>query len=61
MSFFKNEDGMLLEAPNYVYAPTFTLLKESKDTYAYPQDGWTWFDTEDQAREFFGLPPAEQQ
>lgn len=60
MSFFKNDDGVLLEGPNFVYAPTFTLLAEFKDTYLFPQDGWTWFDTEDQAREFFGLPPAEQ-
>jgi hypothetical protein len=27
-----------------VYAPTYTLLKEDKDTYIYPVDGWTWYD-----------------
>lgn len=59
MSFFKNDDGLLLEGPNAVYAPTFTLLKEDKDIYTYPTDGWYWFDSEDEAREFFNLPPLE--
>lgn len=31
-------------APNYVYAPDYTLLKELKDTYTYPVDGWSWYD-----------------
>ena len=35
-------------APNFVYAPTYTLLKEEKDTYTYPVDGWTWYDIEPQ-------------
>ena len=30
--------------PNAIYAPTFTLLKELKDTYEYPIEGWTWYD-----------------
>jgi hypothetical protein len=30
--------------PNAVYAPTYTLLKELKDTYDYPVDGWNWYD-----------------
>lgn len=50
---------MLFEGPNAVYAPTFTLLKEDKDTYTYPVEGWIWFDTEEEARAYFGLPPAE--
>lgn len=59
MSFYKLDDGMLFEGPNAVYAPTFTLLKEDKDTYTYPVEGWIWFDTEDEARAYFGLPPVE--
>lgn len=59
MSFFKNDEGMLLEGPNAVYAPAFTLLKEDKDTYTYPVEGWYWFDSEEEARSYFGLPPAE--
>lgn len=58
MSFYKL-DGELLEGPNFVYGPTFTLLKEQKDTYTYPVDGWYWFDTKEEAYAFFNieLPP----
>ena len=59
MSFYKLDDGMLFEGPNAVYAPTFTLLKEDKDIYTYPIDGWWWFNSEEEAREFFNLPPLE--
>ena len=45
--FYKlNEVNEWEFAPNFVYAPTYTLLKEEKDTYTYPVDGWTWYDTE---------------
>jgi hypothetical protein len=40
--FYKIQDKETLYAPNYVYAPTYTLLKELKDTYTYPLDGWEW-------------------
>lgn len=56
MAFFKNDDNNLLVAPNFVYAPTFTLLVEDHNTYTYPQDGWYWFDTEEEARIFFNIP-----
>ena len=59
MSFYKLDDGILLEGPNAVYAPSFTLLKEDKDTYEYPIDGWIWANSEEEAREFFNLPPLE--
>jgi hypothetical protein len=43
--FYKqNEEGEWMYAPNFVYAPDYTLLKEDKDTYTYPVDGWTWYD-----------------
>ena len=42
--FYKLEDEIWQYAPNFVYAPTYTLLKEEKDTYTYPVDGWTWYD-----------------
>lgn len=60
MAFYKY-DNQLLIAPNAVYAPSFTLLKEQYTTYQYPQDGWYWFDTEAEARTFFGLPPVEDE
>jgi len=57
--FYKLDGDMLLHGPNYVYAPTFTLLRELKDGYQYPIDGWRWFDTEAEARAFHGLPAVE--
>ena len=42
--FYKLEDDNWQYAPNFVYAPTYTLEKELKDTYTYPVDGWTWYD-----------------
>jgi hypothetical protein len=42
--FYKLEDENWLYAPNFVQAPDYTLLKEEKDTYEYPVDGWTWYD-----------------
>lgn len=43
--FYKQaEDGAWMRAPNFVYGFNFELLKENKDTYTYPVDGWTWYD-----------------
>lgn len=43
--FYKQDADLIWEyAPNFVYAPTYTLLKELKDTYDYPVDGWNWCD-----------------
>lgn len=42
--FYKLEDDNWLFAPNFVYGPTYTLLREEKDTYDYPVDGWSWYD-----------------
>jgi len=45
--FYKQvEDGSWMYAENFVYGPDFELLKELKDTYTYPIDGWYWFETE---------------
>jgi hypothetical protein len=40
----KDENGEWLYAPNFVYSPNFELVKENKDTYTYPVDGWNWYD-----------------
>lgn len=42
--FYKLEDENWLYAPNFVHAPDYILLKEEKDTYTYPVDGWNWYD-----------------
>ena len=42
--FYKLEDGNWQYAPNAIYAPNYELLKELKDTYTYPIEGWVWYD-----------------
>jgi hypothetical protein len=59
--FYKNDNGQLLEAPNFVYSKNYTLLVADKDTYTYPVDGWKWFDSEDEARLEYNLPKPEEQ
>lgn len=56
MSFFKLKNNELLEGPNFVQGPNFVLVKEEKDTYTYPVEGWYWFDTIEEAQAFFNLP-----
>lgn len=53
--FVKNDNGSLIVGDNFVYAPTFTLTKETKDEFTYPIDGWYWFDNIDEAYTFFGI------
>ncbi len=59
-SGFYKLDGTLLYAHWAVYGPDFTLLRDDHEIYTYPVDGWRWFDTEADAREFFDLPPAPE-
>lgn len=60
--FYKNDDGMVLYAPNFVDAGSFLLLKELYSTYTYPVGGWYWFDSEEEAYAFWNLPlPPKQQ
>ena len=49
--------GIVIYGPNYVLGPydQYKLLIEEKDTYTYPIDGWYWFDTEQEAYEFFQI------
>jgi len=56
IGFYKNDNTVLLFAPNFVDAPTFELNIELKDTYDYPVNGWHVFDSEKLARDFFNLP-----
>lgn len=55
--FYKNDNGSLLYAPNYVLHRDYELRREQHDSYEYPVEGWYWFDSEDDARAHFGLPP----
>lgn len=54
----------LIDEKNYIFgaevlSAEYQLLTEDKDTYAYPIDGWIWANSEEEAREFFNLPPLE--
>lgn len=43
--FYKqNEEGEWMYAPNFVYSAEYELVKDEKDTYTYPVDGWIWYD-----------------
>lgn len=53
--FYKQNGEQLTCAPTAVRGPDFELIKAEKDTYSYPVDGWTWFDTLKDACLSFGL------
>ena len=53
--FYKKDGENLLYWPNKVWNKDFELLKEKKDEYTYPVDGWYWFENEDEAKEFLGI------
>lgn len=47
--FYKYDDTeqIWFYGPNSIHFPDGTsLLKENKDEYIYPVNGWTWYDTE---------------
>lgn len=54
-SGFYKLDGILLYGPNFVINANYELRKESHQEHQYPIDGWYWFDSEPQAREFFKI------
>lgn len=45
--FYKANDSKdsVFYAPNAVYSANYTLVSTDKDTYEYPIDGWTWYET----------------
>lgn len=53
--FYKYENEQLLYASTYVKGPSIELLIEDKDTYTYPKDGWSYFETKQEALDFFGI------
>jgi len=58
MAFYKLNDNKELEiAETCISGLNLDLHYLQKDTYTYPVQGWYWFDTEEEARIFFNLPP----
>lgn len=52
MAFYKKDNETLLTGENFVHTPTASLTKDTKDDFEYPQDGWYWFDTLDEAMSY---------
>ena len=59
-SGFYKLDADLLYGPNFVLNANYELRRETHDQHTYPIDGWSWFDSEDDARLFFELPAKEE-
>lgn len=59
-SGFYKLDGELLFGPNFVLNANYELRRQTRGQYTYPIDGWHWFDSEEEARAFFGLPPKPE-
>jgi hypothetical protein len=57
--FYKNDEGALLFGPNFVESRDFKLERAKHTEYTYPVQGWSWFDSEAEAREHFGLPAGQ--
>jgi hypothetical protein len=57
-SGFYKLDGELLYAPNFVLGPyqAYSLHKQTHSENEYPIDGWFWFDSEQEAKAYFGIP-----
>ena len=43
-------------APTFVAGPGFDLYATEKDTYSYPNHGWTWYNSAAEAYAAAGLP-----
>lgn len=54
--FYKLQETTLLCGSVAVYNKDYTLIANEHEIYTYPVDGWYYFESEELAREFFGLP-----
>ena len=61
--FYKanEEKNALYYGQNGVYNSSYSLVRESKETYSYPVDGWTWYDSKEQALTAEGVVEVERQ
>lgn len=53
--FYKYENPNLYFGANYVLNADYELRKETKDDHTYPVDGWYWFDSQEEAKQFFEI------
>lgn len=52
---FYKADHNLIYAPNRVLSRDYTLEIAKKDDYDYPVNGWSYFETREEALSFFGI------
>ena len=58
--FYAWEDNTLKFAANFIQFPDGTTIQRSeRDTYSYPIKGYYWFNTRNEALEFFGKPDPD--
>ena len=53
--FYKLDGEVLLYGPHFVLNANYELRKEIHTEYTYPIDGWYWFETKQEAKNFFGI------
>lgn len=53
--FYKNFSGEIIYGPNCISHKDYELSRQNKDEYEYPVDGWYWFDSKQEAKEFFKI------
>lgn len=58
--FYKYTDNELFHGPNFVSSPDYELLAENHEQYTYPVDGWSWFNSELEAKAFFNVVELDE-
>lgn len=55
--FYRVDQDGIFHRARWVRAPDYSLDWQDKDTYTYPTPGgWMWFETRDEATDYFNLP-----
>jgi hypothetical protein len=50
---FYKMDGEVLLSGTVINGPTYMLIASERETYTYPVSDWYWFNSEEEAVEFF--------
>lgn len=53
--FYKPEGETFFYAPNFVKAPTYELVAEAHEQYVYPNNGWIWCDSIEEAIDILNI------